>query len=972
MAQLTLNLLGEFAVWHQNEPVQSFYSDKVRALLVYLVIERSQLHSRTKLAGMLWPDFPEKQARQSLRQAIFHLRKALKEKKDEAPFILADRQTVQLNSTLDVDCDVTRFETALDKVGGAAEAVDAYKGDFLAGFFLADSTEFEDWVLVQRETLRSDALAAYHLLVAELEQKGEYQSVIRTGLRWLALEPWQEDAHRAIMRSHFALGDQIAALAQYESCVKVLKESLAIEPTAETRSLFNEIRISSRTGRSNLPTPTSPFIGREKEIEAILSRLEDPACRLFTITGVGGSGKTRLAIESASRLETTREILFISLDALDDASAVPLALADLFGMVLSNADSPQAQLSAFLADKEMLLILDNIEQLLAGEQGQQLRQFLGELLSDLPDLKLVATSRIRLGLSIEHVYTVAGLPEPQGHDSLESNEAVALFVQSGNRVRHDFRLTSENEAAIREICQLCAGLPLALELAASWVHILEPADIAQELTENLDLLTSSSPDVPARQQSLPAVFAQAWERLNPQEQKVLRQLSIFRGGFSREAAQKVAGTPFPLLASLIDKALMQRLMSTGTPRFALHKPLRLYAREKLEAAGEEADVADRHQAYYIDFLLKRRAPMEGAGLGKALQEIGTEIDNVRAAWQQALAKRDQQALDDGVATLYYYYQTQSWLQEGSTVLGQASELLAPERHERETGRIWARITARQAWLNFLLGDQDVARQRMEACLAILHAQGHEPHMLFPLCFLAAACNRTGELRTAVSAIKQALTLAERLNDDYYGAIANNIAGRIYKQQNKLDQAQKHYERSLALANRTGNEATTAYALSFLGELAFERGEFEAAEHLHQQSLTTRQGLADRRGVARSHLLLGDTVRAAGNLDAAFRAYDEAVQTFKSIGDQLGISSAHIRLAQIALAKGQDVSRDMQTALRIAMRGRMTPQIGRIINWLQQNTRATFPGWDEQQTSGRYSQIEPFAQQALVWLTGQQQ
>ncbi|MCP4421785.1 MAG: SARP family transcriptional regulator, partial [Chloroflexi bacterium] len=588
MPQFSVNLLGEFAVRLDNTPVTNFYSDKVRALLAYLVVEDAQAQSRAKLAGLLWPEYPEKQARQSLRQALLHLRKALNDTKADPPQILADRQTVQLNPAIPIHSDIAAFEAALNKAGGAEEAVAAYRGDFLDGFFLNDSAEFDDWVVMQRELLRSDMLSALNLVVAQHEQRGELAQAIKTAQRWLTLEPWQEEAHRTLMRSYFAQGDQAAALAQYAACEAALAEELAIEPTAETRSLYNEIRLSSQTGRSNLPVPTTPFVGRAADLATILTRLNDPGCRLLTIVGAGGSGKTRLAIEAAAQVDLPHDVLFVGLDAINSVEAVPLTLTDLLGMSLSGTKPPQAQLADFLAERPYLLLLDNVEQLLAGSNAAALRQLIADLLQASPHLKLLATSRIRLQLQAEWVSPLEGMVVPDMPAELAASDAVQLFCQSGQRVQPGFGLTDSNQTAVAQICRLCAGLPLALELAASWLHVLDCAEIATELSQSLDLLTTSNPDIPPRQQSLHAVFNQSWQRLTFNEQTALRRLAVFRGGFTREAALAVADTPFPILAVLTEKSLIQRIVTTGNARFSLHKPLRLFALEKLRASGEEA------------------------------------------------------------------------------------------------------------------------------------------------------------------------------------------------------------------------------------------------------------------------------------------------------------------------------------------------------------------------------------------------
>ena len=845
MPQLSVNLLGEFAVRLDNKPVTNFYSDKVRALLAYLTVEHGQAHSRSKLAGLLWPNYPEKQARQSLRQVLMHLRKALHDTKSDPPLILANRHTIQFNPSVTFHSDIADFEEALNKAGGAAAAVAAYHGDFLDGFFLTDSPEFDDWVLMQRETLRSDVLAAFNLVVAQHEQRGELPQAVKAAQQWLSLEPWQEEAHRALMRVYFAQGDQAAALAQYANCETALHEVIGIEPTAETRSLYNEIRLSSQTGRSNLPVPTTPFVGRTQELASITERLSDPKCRLLTIVGTGGSGKTRLAIEAAAKVDLPHEVLFVGLEAIDDSDAVFLTIADLLGVSLSGSKPPQIQLADFLAERPFLLLLDNVEQLLTGSNAPLMRKRIADLLQASPHLKLLATSRIRLQLQAEWIWQLEGMHISDDPDAMPDSDAIQLFCQSGLRVQPGFMLNDENKTAVSQICHLCAGLPLALELAASWLHVLDCDEIAAELTRSLDLLTTSNPDIPIRQQSLHAVFNQSWQRLTANEQQALRRLAVFRGGFTREAAATVTGLKFPTLAALTEKSLMQRIVSTGSARFSLHKPLRLFAAAKLQASGEAAEMQTRHMAYFMAFLADRQHGLERDGQRQALADIGREIDNIRTAWQHALAQKDTNALDASFESLYYFYDTRGWLREGVEILGAAAALVEAERYGQENGRLWARWIARQAWLAFHLGQRDDARQKLEAALAILHAQGHEAEMLFPFCFLAAACHDIGELHTAQTAAKQALLIADKRNNRFYAGIANNILGQVAHKNGDLNQAKRHHEQSLLLASQTGNLLTRAFALSFLGEVALRQQRLDDAQSLFERSLTVRRDLDDR-------------------------------------------------------------------------------------------------------------------------------
>ncbi|HZG67714.1 MAG TPA: AAA family ATPase, partial [Herpetosiphonaceae bacterium] len=432
----------------------------------------------------------------------------------------------------------------------------------------------------------------------------------------------------------------------------------------------------------HLPVALTPFVGREGETAQLIAQLGDPACRLVTIMGPGGAGKTRLALEVAQRLLPTNNhsspfamgVYFVPLGALASDEhldgLLATAIAGAMGMPLSGPDAPVVQLCHYLREKAVLLVLDNFEHLQGGAS------FVVTLLQAAGHVKILTTSRERLNVRGEYVLLLNGLSYPAAPDrpaSLDEHSAVQLFVRTAQAVDPDFAPTDESLPAITRICRLLDGLPLGIELAAPWTRLLSCAEIADEIERNLDFLAPAPHDLPARQQSLRAVFASSWSLLTAAEQQLLGRLAIFRGSFSREAAAAVAGASLPVLAALVDKSLVRRLTtgSDGAARYELSHVVRRYAAEQ-PAAGDATISARHHAAYYLALLYDLTTNLRGPRQQDALRVISFEIDEIRAAWRWAATAGDTMAITRAADSLFHFYDMRSWFAEGAAAFGLAS------------------------------------------------------------------------------------------------------------------------------------------------------------------------------------------------------------------------------------------------------------------------------------------------------------
>ncbi|MEM8862442.1 MAG: BTAD domain-containing putative transcriptional regulator, partial [Chloroflexota bacterium] len=590
MSKLQLTLLGKPQIRLNDEPLTKLTSAKAKALLFYLAVEQSTV-SRELLSGLLWSDMPPESARASLRVVLSKLRGELE------PFILITRREVTLQPSAEVISDLDLFLNDKDY----RQANINYKGPFLDDFYLKDAPLFEEWVGRKRETYKQLLLDRLKKLAQTARQNGNLDQAISDLRTLLQFEPWREEAHRELMSLYVQNGQRTAALAQFEQCVDILKAELDIKPEQETVDLVEAIKSGNFQGQietvvsqkqakpldlvksapNNLPTASLSFIGRQNEQQKVINHLLQPSNRLLTICGAGGMGKTRLATECARQLQPhfADGVYLVSLVATADHQLIPSVIAQALGFMPQGKHSIKNQLLNFLAQKQLLLILDNLEHLLDSID------LLLDLISHCANLKIIVTSREPLAIQEEAVLPLTGLPyQYQPTENEETSQAFDLFMTRAQRLDLSFSVESAS-AEIHKICALVEGMPLALELAAAWVRVIPCQEIAAEIEKNLDFLATDLNIVPSHQHSVRIVFEYSWSLLNNTEQDGLSRLAIFKGGFKRNAAEEVANVSLRTLSTLIDKSLVQKGESG---RFTIHPLIRQFALEKLSEADQEA------------------------------------------------------------------------------------------------------------------------------------------------------------------------------------------------------------------------------------------------------------------------------------------------------------------------------------------------------------------------------------------------
>jgi len=610
--ELRLSLLGGMQILRGWMPVTGFVSAKVPALLCYLAVT-GRPHHRPALAGLLWGDRPEAVALANLRKALSDLRR------HAGPWLEITPHEVSFRRSPACWLDVQAFESALAGLDGMSapseedwlrlrDATALYAGDFLEGFYVHNAPAFEEWALAQRERLRQAALRAFSALAAHHAALGQFALAIRYGERLLALDPWHEEAHRQMMLFLARSGQRSAALAQFERCRSALAAELGVEPMPETVALYDQIRASGPLRTRDLPAYSTPFIGREREMAAIARTLADPVCRLLTITGPGGVGKTRLALEAAAHLvnggtgQFPDGACFVPLSGVDATRQALVAIARSCGCAPARGEAADAfaHLAGRLASRGLLLVLDGLDHLVAAArlpesgasaEAHQARglALLENLLQEAPGVKLLVTSRQRLGSQSEWLVAVEGLavsgpaaPGPAGSPAPRS-PAEELFMWNARRVCGEGGPGPGHADCVARICRVTGGLPLGIELAAEWLRVLSCCELAAELEDNGHLLVGAPDSVASGMPVLWTAFEHSWELLMDAEQAAFCALSAFAGEFSREDAERDAGVALPALLALVDKSLLRGGPSGG---YEIPGLFRCYARAR--ACRQEA------------------------------------------------------------------------------------------------------------------------------------------------------------------------------------------------------------------------------------------------------------------------------------------------------------------------------------------------------------------------------------------------
>jgi predicted ATPase/DNA-binding SARP family transcriptional activator len=923
VATLRLNFLGPFQATLDGRLLHGFRSDKSRALLAYLAMQDGRLVARETVVGLFWGEDEEQAARSSLRQVLSNWRKLLAPLlAEDTPSLVIGRRTLQLHVDSDsVWVDAIHMQNLLDSCDERphpalfacqschermVKAVSLYQGDFLVNLqALNAGPQFDDWRLVQQEHYHQKVLHTLGLLAKSAQASGEREEEIAYLRRQLVMLPWLEQSHRALMAALADVGRRTEAIAQFETCRHLLSQEVGVEPSSETWALYREIvarqkdvSVGDTFIKHNLPPLKLSFVGRERELAHIDTLLADSTNRLLTLAGLGGVGKTSLAL-AAGRRQLARfrhGVWFVSLSDIQKGDAatdldhtIALAVATQLQQNVTERERPFSQLQAFLQQKEMLLILDNVEQLLP-----EVVDFVLNLLNAAPGLRLIVTSQTPLNCQIETVILLGGLTLPE----TETAASVQLFVERVRRFQPAFQIDRNNAAHLHEICRLVTGLPLAIELAAELVNHYSLPEIATAVRANLDLLYSPKPDVPSRQHSIRAVLDYGWQFLTEVEKRALAQMSVFGDEFEREAVLAITDASLPHLVSLVDRTWL-RLVRPG--RYAIHGLVRQVAVDALEAnPALKAETYAQFARFYAGFLERLAGNITTTNQVMALKAINAELIYLRQAWHWFMEQRDNAGLAVMMPGLSRFWDDQGRYWEGVQFFEEAlrravqsGNWMVPDVHYH--------LVYWRAHFLYQHGRFDQARPILQK----LH-QTISPEQ-DPAYFAAATFDYantlmeqgTDTITLPLQMFEEALRMYESQRDDNGAAAVLTRLGRYWETAGQYEKSHLAHQRSLFLWRKLGAPLQLGTALNTYALLLHRLGENETARELLQEAAALHRQTASQPELAAVLANSGLVETALGHYEVAEKHLKEAWEIQENQGNRSRIAIILNNLGDIA-------------------------------------------------------------------------
>lgn len=894
MQPLSFRLLGDFCVACGDQPITSISSTRLQSLLAYLLLHSDAPQSRQHLAFVLYPDSSETQARTNLRNLFHLLRHALP---DADCYLASDTLTLQWRTNAPYTLDVADFEHELvnstDRsasrerasiVRDLQSAIELYRGDLLPSCY-------DDWILPERERLRQEYIRTLERLIQVLVEQQDYRAALTHAQRLLQWDPLREETYRTLMYLSAWSGDRAGVVRFYNTCVQVMRREFDVEPSEGTRSAYEQLlgeistvqtpvqRPSPAVHPNNLPLYLDRFVGRERETHEVKQLVSEH--RIVTLVGAGGVGKTRLGIASASELlpDFADGIRLVDLAPLSDPALLPQTVASALGVREVPGHPLIETLTDSLRGKQLLLVLDNCEHMV-----QSARHLVECVLHAAPKVRILATSRHVLGIAGERVFSLPPLRVPkvggkdfahtgQGIAALAVCESVMLFVERAVAVLPTFALTNENAAAVAHICQRLDGIPLAIELAAARINLLNPGQIAARLDDAFCLLTRANHVSLSHHQTLRAAMDWSYEALSEKERVLLRRLSVFAGGFTLEAVEAVCvdgeqSSPnaiqpacvLDVLSDLVDKSLVALEPRNGGTRMYLLEIVRQYARERIIRAGDEPLLRRRHLMYFLGVAEREANQIQQLRQASSLKELLSELDNFRAALEwSALNESDVEAGLRMVCALEGLWE---WV---------------------------GHITEARRWLESLLEqnrtDSPIVRAKAMYVAGLI------------------AFHRS-DVTVARSLVEQSLELYRKLGD--YESVCDILTklGALMVSQCEFGKARELLEECLEISTTLAQPGRVAYVMLYLGICVYFLGDWAEGHELLEKSLRTSRELGAPIFIGHATLFLGHMARLEADYTLATSLYRESLCCSRDTGALFGILYALEAFGYLAAAENQ--------------------------------------------------------------------
>ncbi len=923
LAGLILSLLGQLQIKHRQSGTITLTNRKAIGLLAYLLIESDHAHSREFLLGLLWPDLPTAAAQNNLRVTWAYLQKALGTSASaEQPYLIGDRLALCFNPLSDHELDVARFHSLIEAcrlhphsdphdcsecAAWLTEALDLVRGEFLDEFSLANCLQFDEWLLMQRQHFQVQVTAALEQLAVFHERAGQLAEAERTIRRLLDHDPLSEAAYRQLMRVLARADQRSAALDVYDTFRRVLATELGLAPAVETVTLAEQIRarapFESYSTQAALPPVLTRFFGRQHESARLVDLLSRRTVRLVTLTGPGGVGKTRLAIEVAHRMAGVfaHDICFVKLAGVADGSAVDDAVAVALRLPTNTGRSSTGAILDYLRDKTMLLVLDNCEHL-----AKACARLVQTLCRDAAGLTVLATSLIPLHLEEEHVIRLEPFTTPaiEGAEQLTvadslSFDSVQLFTDRATQSLLSFTLTDANIMAVARICQQLDGIPLAIEIAAAQARALPVEAIADRLGQRFAWLNKQATEAIPRQRTLRTLIDWSYGLLSTQERSVLRRLAVFAGGWTLEAAEAVNAPGEPcaeVLAELVDHSLVVFGNDAERRRYSMHETIRQFARTQLRGSDYEADALERHARYYAQLVSRSAENRAGQTLPERLRTLQDDHDNLRRAFEWLLAHDSEQALTlvAQLGTDLNFWELGGFFHEGRRWLQQTLE---DSKGSVSLQRGHALLTA--ADLSSAISDFDYGLQCARQAQQLFQELGDQQGEIDARLVYCDLARYSGELMHLQQQIEEALQMAEHIS--YTAGMAKGkqlLAISCVYTKGESEAAIQYELSSVALWRELESPLELATALNLLGADLLETHQYAAARQALLESRDIYQSLGYQRGVALAMHNLGCVAQEMGEYAKARELLCESLRIRRHLGLLRGYAYSFEQLAQI--------------------------------------------------------------------------
>jgi len=887
---LVIRLFGTFEARIDGRPLPRLRTRKGEWLLALLCLKQAGALSREWLAEALWPDSALERSAANLRLSLCDLRRALGSE--------AHRVHSPLPRTLQLDIsgctiDLWEFDAALAR--GDEESLEAavalYRGRLLEACL-------EPWAEYDRQRCEQACMGALESLAVSALERADPARAEPLLRRILQIDPLRESAYRSLLRAQAMRGDMAAAIQTYRDLRILLHNELNVEPGPETIALFQELKEAAESVRKplpeplperppvklenprnafRLPRPLTEFVGREQEVRRVASLV--PQHRLVTLTGPGGIGKTRMAIEVAQHLQADfpEGVCFADLAPIADGNRVGTVIANALGALPGKRSETEEDLLEWLRDRRALVVLDNCEHVV-----EACAEAVETLLSAAPNLFVLATSRQALGITGEIDWRVPPLAlaaeDARAHE-IAAAESVRLFLQRARSVRPDFVLSASNARAVAHVCDRLDGIPLALELAAARLKILSIEQVEARLDDRFALLSAGSRTALPRHRTLEATLDWSFALLSEPERLLLLRLSVFPARFNLEAADAVCGGPelggsvLDLLGHLADKSLVSVEEEAGEALYRLLESTRVYARERLDAEADLAALRDRHAAYFLAFAEHAQPMLSALEAGKWLDRLEMRSDDFRLAlaWYSDAGTAAEHEAGLRLATALWPF----WHTRHDS--GDASM--------RARNNVWSEAVV---WLEKLLAGNP------PLCAATATAQE----------LLGVLTRRCGLIERARELFGQSLATSEALGDRVGAASVLRALAAMHQDLGENAQARDVLERSLELSRSSRNPSAIAQSLTALGAQAFQVGDIALSLQMAAEALSSQRELGHLLGISFALTNFGVSALAAGDWKAARAAHEESLAINETLGHSVGIAWSQDNLAEVALAAGE--------------------------------------------------------------------